>query len=52
MNYGNFSQLTELGKTLSELNINIDVPDIPSLNIKEVIMICKIYLLNFIKCFE
>ena len=45
-------QLTQLGKTLSELKINIEVPDIPLLNIKggEYDLQRFIYW-NFIKCF-
>ena len=45
-------QLTQLGKTLSELNINITVPDMPLLNIKggEYDLQRFIYW-NFIKCY-
>lgn len=45
-------QLTILGKTLSELNISIEVPDIPALNIKggEYDLQRFIYW-NFIKCY-
>lgn len=45
-------QITELGKKLSELNINIDVPEIPLLGIKggEYDLQRFIYW-NFIKCF-
>jgi SAM-dependent methyltransferase len=45
-------QLTQLGKSLSELNITIEVPDIPALNIKggEQDLQRFIYW-NFIKCF-
>ena len=45
-------QLTELGKRLTELKINIDVPDIPLLGIKggEMDMQRFIYW-NFLKCF-
>jgi len=45
-------QLTKLGKTLSELNINIDVPDIPLLNIKGGNYDLQRFIYwNFIKCF-
>lgn len=45
-------QLTELGKRLSELNISIDVPDIPLLGIKGGEMnIQRFIYWNFIKCF-
>jgi SAM-dependent methyltransferase len=45
-------QLTVLGKTLSELNIKIDVPDIPLLNIKGGIYdIQRFIYWNFLKCF-
>ena len=45
-------QLTDLGKTLSELNISIDVPDIPLLGIKGGVMdIQRFVYWNFIKCF-
>tara|TARA_R110001606_G_scaffold384411_1_gene547270 strand:+ start:1233 stop:2189 length:957 start_codon:yes stop_codon:yes gene_type:complete len=45
-------QLTALGKTLSELNINIDVPDIPMLNIKGGNYdLQRFFYWNFIKCF-
>lgn len=45
-------KLTELGKTLSDLNIKIDVPDIPQMNIKggEYDLQRFIYW-NFLKCF-
>lgn len=44
--------LTELGKTLSELNIDIDVPDIPLLGIKGgKYDIQRFIYWNFIKCF-
>ncbi len=45
-------QLTELGKSLSELNVNVDVPDIPLLGIKggETDVQRFIYW-NFLKCF-
>lgn len=46
------SQLTQLGKTLSELKINIDVPDIPMLNIKGGNYDLQRFIYwNFIKCF-
>jgi ubiquinone/menaquinone biosynthesis C-methylase UbiE len=45
-------QLTELGKRLSELNVSIDVPDIPLLGIKEgKIDIQRFIYWNFLKCF-
>jgi ubiquinone/menaquinone biosynthesis C-methylase UbiE len=45
-------QLTTLGKTLSELNITIDVPDIPALNIKGGKQDLQRFIYwNFIKCF-
>ena len=45
-------QLTQLGKTLSELKINIDVPDIPMLNIKGGKYDLQRFIYwNFIKCF-
>jgi len=45
-------QLTELGKRLSELNISIDVPDIPLLGIKGGEMNIQRFLYwNFLKCF-
>ena len=45
-------QLTQLGKTLSELKINIDVPDIPLLNIKGGNYDLQRFIYwNFIKCF-
>ncbi len=45
-------QLTKLGKTLSELKINIDVPDIPILNIKGGNYDLQRFIYwNFIKCF-
>ena len=45
-------QLTQLGKTLSELKINIDVPDIPMLNIKGGNYDLQRFIYwNFIKCF-
>ena len=45
-------QLTELGKTLSELDIEIDVPDIPLLGIKGGKMdVQRFVYWNFIKCF-
>jgi SAM-dependent methyltransferase len=46
-------QLTKLGKTLSELNIHIDVPDIPLLNIKGGNYNLQRFIYwNFIKCFS
>lgn len=45
-------QLTELGKTLSELNIQIDIPDIPLLGItggKQDLQ--RFFYWNFLKCF-
>ena len=45
-------QLTELGKRLSELNVTIDVPDIPLLGIKGGEMdIQRFIYWNFLKCF-
>ncbi len=45
-------QLTDLGKTLADLNISIDVPDIPLLGIKGGEMdIQRFIYWNFIKCF-
>jgi ubiquinone/menaquinone biosynthesis C-methylase UbiE len=45
-------QLTQLGKTLSDLKINIDVPDIPMLNIKGGNYDLQRFIYwNFIKCF-
>ena len=45
-------QLTELGKTLSELNIQIDVPEIPALGIKGGKYDLQRFIYwNFIKCF-
>ena len=45
-------QLTQLGKTLSDLKINIDVPDIPILNIKGGNYDLQRFIYwNFIKCF-
>jgi ubiquinone/menaquinone biosynthesis C-methylase UbiE len=45
-------QLTELGKKLRELNISIDVPDIPLLGIKGGEMDVQRFIYwNFIKCF-
>ncbi len=45
-------QLTQLGKTLSDLKINIDVPDIPLLGIKGgEYDIQRFIYWNFIKCF-
>ena len=45
-------QLTELGKRLSDLNVQIDVPDIPLLNIKGGKMdIQRFIYWNFLKCF-
>lgn len=46
------NQLTQLGKTLSDLNISIDVPEIPLLGIKkERIDIQRFIYWNFLKCF-
>lgn len=46
------SQLTDLGKQLSELEINIDVPDIPLLGIKGGAYDLQRFIYwNFIKCF-
>jgi ubiquinone/menaquinone biosynthesis C-methylase UbiE len=45
-------QLTQLGKTLSELKIEIDVPDMPALAIKGGRMDLQRFIYwNFIKCF-
>ena len=45
-------QLAELGKRLSELNVSIDVPDIPLLGIKGGEMdIQRFVYWNFLKCF-
>lgn len=45
-------QLTELGKRLSELSVNIDVPEIPLLGIKGGEMdIQRFVYWNFLKCF-
>lgn len=45
-------QLTELGKRLSDLNIEIDIPDIPLLDIKGGKMDLQRFIYwNFIKCF-
>jgi ubiquinone/menaquinone biosynthesis C-methylase UbiE len=45
-------QLTELGKKLSELKINIDVPEIPLLGIKSGKMDLQRFIYwNFLKCF-
>lgn len=45
-------QLTQLGKTLSDLNIKINVPDIPALDIKGgEYDIQRFIYWNFIKCF-
>ena len=45
-------QLTELGKRLSELKVNLDVPDIPLLGIKGGKMdIQRFIYWNFLKCF-
>ncbi len=45
-------QITDLGKTLSDLKIKIDVPDIPLLDIKGGKMdIQRFIYWNFIKCF-
>jgi len=46
------NKLTQLGKTLSDLNIKIDVPDIPQLNIKGGKQdIQRFIYWNFLKCF-
>jgi hypothetical protein len=46
------SQLTELGKRLSELNITFDSPDIPLLGIKGgTYDIQRFIYWNFLKCF-
>jgi SAM-dependent methyltransferase len=46
------SQLTELGRTLSELEIEIDVPDMPALGIRGGRQDLQRFLYwNFIKCF-
>lgn len=45
-------QLTELGRTLSNLNITIDVPDIPLLGIKGGRQdLQRFFYWNFLKCF-
>jgi ubiquinone/menaquinone biosynthesis C-methylase UbiE len=45
-------QLTQLGKTLTELKITIDIPDIPVLNIKGGKQDLQRFIYwNFIKCF-
>lgn len=45
-------QLTELGKRLSDLNVNIDVPEIPLLGIQGGAMdIQRFIYWNFLKCF-
>ena len=45
-------QLTELGKKLSELKININFPDVPLLGIKGGVMdIQRFFYWNFLKCF-
>ena len=45
-------KLTDLGKTLSELDIKINVPDIPQMNIKGgEYDIQRFIYWNFIKCF-
>jgi SAM-dependent methyltransferase len=45
-------QLTQLGKTLTELKITIDIPDIPALNIKGGKQDLQRFIYwNFIKCF-
>ena len=45
-------QLTELGKTLSDLNVTIEVPDIPALGIKGGSQDLQRFIYwNFIKCF-
>jgi ubiquinone/menaquinone biosynthesis C-methylase UbiE len=45
-------QLTDFGKNLSELNVTLDVPDIPALNIKGGSYDLQRFLYwNFLKCF-
>lgn len=45
-------QLTELGKTLSDLNIQVDMPDIPLLGIKGGKQdLQRFFYWNFLKCF-
>ena len=45
-------QLTQLGKTLTDLNITIDVPEIPALGIKGGKQnLQRFFYWNFIKCF-
>ncbi len=45
-------QLTELGKTLSELKIELDIPDIPLLGIKGGKQDIQMFIYwNFLKCF-
>ena len=45
-------QLTQLGKTLSDLHITIDVPDMPALGIKGGTQdLQRFFYWNFIKCF-
>jgi SAM-dependent methyltransferase len=45
-------QLTQLGRTLSELNVEIDVPDMPALGISGGRMDLQRFIYwNFIKCF-
>ena len=45
-------QLTDFGKSLSELNVTLDVPDIPALNIKGGSYELQRFLYwNFLKCF-
>ncbi len=46
------SQLTELGKNLTELNVQVEVPDVPLLNIKKgKYDVQRFIYWNFIKCF-
>ncbi len=45
-------QLTELGKRLSELNVKVDVPEIPALGIKGgLIDVQRFIYWNFLKCY-
>ena len=45
-------QLTDFGKNLSEMNVSLDVPDIPALNIKGGSYDLQRFLYwNFLKCF-
>ena len=50
--WGMSKQLTDFGKNLSELNVTLDVPDIPALNIKGGSYDLQRFLYwNFLKCF-